>query len=78
MVRRYVAYSELGHRIGETHPRATISDETVDMIREYHEERGWSYERISRKVKISYHTIAKLCRYERRAQVPARWRRVDV
>lgn len=77
MPRKLVAYNELGFRIGETHPRSTISDELVETVREYHEDRGWSYERISRRFKLSYPTVAKLCRYERRAQVPDKWKRVD-
>lgn len=73
MKRRYVAVNENGRRIGETHPRSTISDERVDYIRGLHEDNGWSYERISRKTGIPVFTIAKLCRYERRNQTAEKW-----
>ena len=74
---RYVARNETGHRIGETHPRSTISDATVDAIREHREDRGWSYPRISRKFGLPYCTIEKICRYERRAQTPESWARME-
>ena len=77
MKRRYVALNENGRRIGETHPRSTISDERVDYIRELHEDEGRSYGYIAIKMKISVNTIKKICRYERRAQIPERWVRVD-
>lgn len=75
-MRSYVAVNENGCRIGETHHRSTISDATVDLIRAYHEDEGWSYERISRRVKIPACTIEKICQYTRRAQTPERWKRV--
>lgn len=74
MTRRFVALNEEGERIGETHPRSCHSDETVDLVRELHEDRGWSYTRISRKLKMSVAYIGKLCRYERRNQTPDRYK----
>ena len=70
---KYTTYSEAGKRVGESHPRCTISNDRVDEVRELHEDCGWSYARIARKFKIPIPTIAKLCRYERRATSPARW-----
>jgi ribosome-binding protein aMBF1 (putative translation factor) len=75
---RIVTLNEAGRRIGESHPRAKLSNETVDKIREYHEDLGWSYERIKRKMNIAYETIARICRYEMRAQTPTQWRREEV
>ena len=72
-----VAYNETGYRIGETHQRAKLSNATVDLIREYHEDHGRSYEWIARKLKLPYATVAKIARYERRAQTPDTWKRVD-
>lgn len=75
---RILAYSERGHRVGETHHRATIPDELVDLMRSLHEDRGWSYARIALKVRKPLCTIAKICRYERRATTPARYARVTI
>lgn len=76
-MRKYVAVNDRGRRIGEDHPRSTLSDDTVDLIRELHEDEGRSYGFIAMRLKISYHTIKKICRYERRAQIPDKWIRVE-
>ncbi len=73
----YVPVNERGIRIGQYHHKATIPDDTVDQIRDLHEIRGLSYGQLSIKFRMSYHTIKKLCRYERRAQIPDRWKRVQ-
>ena len=75
-MREYVAVNDRGLRIGETHPRSTISDATVDLIREYHEDKGRSYGWIAMRLKIPARTVGKICRYEIRAQWPDRWKRV--
>ena len=75
-MREYVAVNDRGLRIGETHPRSTISDATVDLIREYHEDKGRSYGWIAMRLKIPARTVGKICRYEIRAQWPDRWKPV--
>jgi len=74
---RDVALNENGLRIGETHPRSTISDDTVYQIRTLHEENKKSYGQLAMKFKLPVCTISKLCRYERRAQIPDRWKRIS-
>ena len=76
-MKEYVAVNEIGERIGETHPRSTISDATVDLIREYHEDQGKSYGWIAMRLKIPVRTIGKICRYEVRAQWAYRWKRIS-
>jgi ribosome-binding protein aMBF1 (putative translation factor) len=71
-----VAFNSQGLRIGETHPRSTIPDETVDRVREYREEQGKSYGWLALRFRLSYNTVKKICRYERRAQTPVSWKRV--
>lgn len=73
-----VAYNESGIRVGETHPNASIPDETVDKIRELHEDDGLSYQAIADKLQISLSTVRKICSYERRAQTPSSYRRLKV
>ena len=75
---RCVAVNEKGIRIGEHHHRSTIPDATVEEIRDMHEIKGKSYEQISRKLKLPYPTVAKICRYERRSQWPDKWKWVEV
>jgi ribosome-binding protein aMBF1 (putative translation factor) len=76
MRRRYAAINDIGCRIGEGHPRSTISDAEVDRIRELREDRGLSYGQIALMVERPVCTIAKICRYERRAQTAVRWIRI--
>lgn len=84
MMSMYVAVNENGYRIGETHHRAKYPDTLVDLIRAYHEDRGLSYAQIAirlrgmkLKVCVPVRTIAKICRYEIRAQTPERHKRVQ-
>lgn len=74
---RCVPVNEKGIRIGEHHHRSSIPDATVELIRDMHELKGKSYEFISRKVQIPVCTIAKICRYERRAQTVHEWKWVE-
>lgn len=70
-----VALNDGGYRIGETHHRAVLTDHEVDLLRELREE-GFSYDWLAEKFEISIWTVGRICRYERRAQTPARYRRV--
>lgn len=73
-----VAVNEGGYRIGETHHRAKYTQATIDRIREYREDRGFSYGQIVilfHRI-IPYRTVVKICRYEVRAQTPERYKRI--
>jgi DNA invertase Pin-like site-specific DNA recombinase len=72
-----VPVNQYGIPIGEYHPKSTISDAIVYQIRELHENHGRSYGQIAIKFHIPECTIKKICRYERRAQIPDRWKRVN-
>lgn len=80
---KLVAVNEQGCRIGESHPRARLSDATIDLIRELHEDKGKSYGYIAMKLsstmnmKISKVFVQMICTYRRRAQIPDRWVRVE-
>ena len=79
MKKDVVAVNERGRRIGESHPRAKLTDHEVDLIRELAEE-GLTYEDIARKFELpadpktgrptraSRVYIGKLVRCERRGQ----------
>lgn len=70
-----MACNEKGKRIGERHHNAKISDATVDLIRELHEDFGLGYLEICQKLKLALGTVRKICTYERRAQTPSSWKR---
>jgi ribosome-binding protein aMBF1 (putative translation factor) len=72
-----VAYNEQGWRIGETHHRARISDETVEKIRDLREYRFWTYKEIASHFELSVNTIKKICSYTYRTQRASTWKRVE-
>lgn len=74
-----VAVNEIGRRIGESHPRAKLSDAIVDWIRDLHEEKHFSYTKIkillyNKGIHVSRSCIAAICRYERRCQFASRFK----
>lgn len=70
-MRKFVAVNEAGTRIGEGHPAAKLSDADVELIRDLREIYRLSYRIIAEKFEVSASSIAKICRYERRAQIAA-------
>mgnify|MGYP003337705921 CR=1 FL=1 len=74
---RLVAINERGHRIGEGHRNAKLSDVEVERIRMMHEE-GMFYEDIAKAVGLSVCAVGRICRYERRGQTPAAYKVVHV
>lgn len=89
MTKRVVAVNEKGRRIGETHPRAKLSDHEVDLIRDLAEgvrdpetdkvlQRGMTYEEIAQKFEVSWQTVRSIVKCRRRGQTPADYRTVEV
>lgn len=70
-----VAVNEHRRRIGQTHHNARVSDIVVNRIRELHEDYLLSYGKIAKLLCLSRHYVAKVCRYERRAQTAHDWKR---
>jgi hypothetical protein len=70
-----VAVNSQGRRIGDSHPRAKLSDSDVEMILELRDF-GLSYEAIAAKwddgVRISKSTVRDICKGLTRGQIAAR------
>jgi len=84
-----VAVNEAGRRIGESHPRAKLTDHEVDLIRDLIEDtvdpatgkvvlKGLSYGEIARKFEVSKGTVFDIVSCRRRAQTPSTFKRVAV
>jgi hypothetical protein len=73
---RLVAVDERGYRVGSTHHNSTIPDAVVRAVRDAHENELRSYGWIARNMGLRKSTVAKICRYERRATIPTSWRRL--
>ena len=71
---RRVAVDERGNRIGETHPRAKLTDAMVRMILVLHEQHHIGYDRLAVQFEVSKTTIQRICTYQQRVSVAARFK----
>ena len=71
-----IAVNERGLRIGESHPRAVLSDLEVDVVLELRDA-GWSFGRLAEHMDVSKSCIARICWGQRRAQFAVAWTRVQ-
>lgn len=76
-MQKTVAVNDKGLRIGEDHPNARATDAEIELIRQLHDE-GMSYEVLAEKFEYSKWAIGRICRFERRGQVPAAFVRVHI
>lgn len=65
-----------GHRCGERHPRAVLTDAQVCELRDLREQRGLTYAQLvelfaERGRKVSLDSVKLICQYRRRAGVVA-------
>jgi len=74
---RLVAVNEAGLRIGQCHHRAVLTDAEVDVVRDLHENDGLTYKELAEKFEVSKWAIGRICRYERRGQTPANWKKIE-
>lgn len=60
-----------GYLIGETHPKAKLSDAEVNRMRDMHEKLGVSERRIAVVFSVSRRTVRDILQYRTRTQVRA-------
>lgn len=73
---RLVGLNEKGMRVGEDHQRAVLTNAEVERMRELHEE-GFGYKKLAAMFEVSPSLVAKICRYQSRAQIACRWKTVN-
>lgn len=71
---RLVAVNDRGLRIGETHPRAVLTDHEVDLLLELRAE-GYSYRWLGEKFDIHYTHARRICLGHARGQLAERFKR---
>ncbi len=65
--------SERGHLVGESHPRAKLSNRDVELLLVLRRE-GWGYARLAVKFEISKRHVRDLVHGRRRVFYPVAWR----
>ena len=75
--RKVVAVNENGRRVGETHHNARVPDAVVNQIRDLHENQQISYKKLAEMFDLRPDYVARVCRYERRAQQPHSWKKLE-
>lgn len=73
---KIIGVNARGYRIGQWNQFARFSDRVVEQIRQLRDD-GMTYPAIAEKMEMSKWTVADICRHRRRAEVPARFKRVD-
>jgi hypothetical protein len=73
---RLIGVNEKGHRVGEDHPQAVLTDAEVERLLTLHDEEGWGYSRLAKAFEISKSLAAQICRGEKRSHRPSRYKRV--
>ena len=63
----YLRQQRRGHRRGEAHPRAKLSDNDVALIRTLHERHGLGYGTLAAKFETSKSTVRNVCTYHTRS-----------
>ena len=71
---RMVALNDRGRRVGETHPRAELSDHDVELVFELRAQ-GFSLGWLAVKFEISKSQVGRILRGEQRHQAVLKWRR---
>jgi hypothetical protein len=79
---KLVGVNAHGHRLGEDHPRAKLTDHEVELIRELAEPSDgsppMSHRMIASKFEISRGTVGDILSCRRRACYAVAWRRVPL
>ena len=73
---KIVGVNEEGRRVGEYHHSAKLTDHDIDLIRQLHSE-GLGYTEIAVKFETSKYTVRDYVTCRRRAQYPARFKRIE-
>lgn len=71
-----VGVNDKGYRVGQWNQCSKYSDREVELVRLLRDQ-GLFYRQIAEKMEMSYHTVLRICRHERRAEMPTRFKKVE-
>ncbi len=63
--------NDRGNRIGDSHPRAKLSDEQVEEIRELYDDGFYSYLTLAKRFGVDKWTIRDIVKFRRRNVTPS-------
>lgn len=72
-----IALDENGKPIGESHHRAKLSDEDVELIRDIYDEGFASYSTLAEVFKVHKSTISDIINFRKRASSPVSFKTVS-
>lgn len=72
---KLIGVNDRGQRIGESHPRAVLTDHEVELLIELRSE-GYSYRWLAEKFEITKMHAWRICMGVKRGQIAVRWRRI--
>ncbi|MDP2024541.1 MAG: hypothetical protein Q8L16_26960 [Hydrogenophaga sp.] len=70
-----VGVNEKGYRVGQWNQSAKFSDRVVELVRQLRDQ-GMTYPQIVEKMEMSYWTVGRICRHERRNHLAVRFKEV--
>lgn len=72
---RKIAVNAKGHRLGEDHPNARLTNEEVDLLLEMRAD-GLSYGKLAKVFEVSKSTVQDIVQGRYRSQTPSAYRNV--
>jgi len=73
---KVVGVNEKGYRVGQWNQRSKYSDRVVEQVRMLRDQ-GMTYPQIAEKMEMPYWTVSRICRHERRASIPVKFKEVE-
>ena len=73
-----IGLNEDGRRVGQSHPKARLTDDEVEKMRVLREGLRVPYHRLAELFEVSVFTVVKICQYARRNQVVFREKEVNL
>lgn len=72
-----VAVNERGQRVGDSHPKAKLTNGEVDLLLMLRDE-NWSYAQLADKFEISKSGVRRICKGTARCQAAVRFKVIEV
>lgn len=72
-MQKMTGLNEAGRVIGESHPKAKLTWDDINLIRDCYEEHGMTQKLLAEKFEVGITTIHDIVRYKTWVDVPVKW-----